>query len=403
MGNTPGQGGFGGLASSIVLGADSLRPERTNEFETGFDLGLLRDKADLSFTFYNAITSDVILLTPLAPSSGYERQAKNSAKFRNRGFEVSLNVRPVQAATVAWDVGLQWASNRSKVLDLGGPKFINLDPNNNSPRAAVVEGEEVGVFRDLGLARCGLSPAGMGAVVPGFDLDAAVPADAAHPCGGAPRGAYFIAANGYPVIDNTDRVIGNPNPRWTGSVRTALRYRKIQVSGLLDVKHGGQMYNGTRAALLSYGTHKDTEVRADCTTDPCTGNMHVLGAPDSPLPGAVVGPGAGTVAIPIGENWYTDLGGLFGGTPEQFIEDAGFVKLREISLSYTFDQPWVQRTLGFSSVDVRVAGRNLFTWTDYTGYDPETNLGQSIQASRGVDYFNMPQTRSFVFSLTLNR
>ena len=74
MGNTPGQGGFGGLASSIVLGADSLRPERTNEFETGFDLGLLRDKADLSFTFYNAITSDVILLTPLAPSSGYERQ-----------------------------------------------------------------------------------------------------------------------------------------------------------------------------------------------------------------------------------------------------------------------------------------------------------------------------------------
>jgi hypothetical protein len=121
-----------------------------------------------------------------------------------------------------------------------------------------------------------------------------------------------------------------------------------------------------------------------------------------------VGPGAGT-PIPIGQNWYegavigTGIGGLFGGTSEQFIEDAGFVKLREITLGFTFDQLWVQRVLGFSSIDLRVSGRNLFTWTKYTGYDPETNLGGSVQATRGLDYFNMPQTRSFAFSLTLNR
>ena len=71
-------------------------------------------------------------------------------------------------------------------------------------------------------------------------------------------------------------------------------------------------------------------------------------------------------------------------------------------VGYTFDEPWVQRTLGFSSVEVRVSGRNLHTWTNYTGYDPETNLGGSVTATRGRDYFNMPQTRSFVFSLTLN-
>ena len=135
--------------------------------------------------------------------------------------------------------------------------------------------------------------------------------------------------------------------------------------------------------------------------------MHVIGAADSPLPGPVVGPGAG-MAIPIGQNWYegaavgSGIGGLFGGTPEQFIEDGGFVKLREITVGYTFDEPWVQRTLGFSSVEVRVSGRNLHTWTNYTGYDPETNLGGSVTATRGRDYFNMPQTRSFVFSLTLN-
>jgi TonB-linked SusC/RagA family outer membrane protein len=408
MGNTPGQGGFGGLASSIVKGATTLRPERTREFETGFDLGLFRDQADLSVTFYNATSSDVILLTPLSPSSGYEREARNSAKFRNRGLELSLNVRPIQTPTLSWDVGFQWARNRSLVLDLGGPQFIRLDPNAISPQAVVIEGHEIGVFYDRGLARCGLSPAGLNAVVTGYDLDPNAAPGPTTPCAGAPRGAYFIDVNGEPVGDATQRVIGNPNPRWTGSVRTSVRFNKVQVSGLLDIKHGGQIYNGTKAALYSYGTHKDTETRADCSTDPCTGNLHAIGDPGSPIVGPVVGPGAGD-SIPIGQNWYegavigNGIGGLFGGTSEQFLEDAGFVKLREISVGYTFDQPWVQRTLGFSSFEVRVAGRNLHTWTKYTGYDPETNLGGAIQSTRGMDYFNMPQARSFVFSLILNR
>jgi len=409
MGSTPTQGGFGGLASSIVKGATALRPERTKEFEAGVDLAGFRDRADLSFTFYNATTSDVILLTPLAPSSGYEREARNSANFRNRGYEVSLNVRPIRSATLSWDVGVHWATNRSRVLSLGGPEFVRLDPNGLTPFAVVIEGEEIGVFYDLGLARCGMSPGGTGAVVAGYNLDPDTVAGPTAPCVGAPRGAYFIGANGEPVIDNTLRVVGNPNPRWTGSIRTAFQYRKLHVSGLLDVRHGGQMQNGTKAALYSYGTHRDTEVRADCSSGvACTGNEHVIGEPGSPIVGPVVGPGAGT-PIPIGQNWYegavlgSGIGGLFGGTSEQFMEDAGFVKLREISVAYTFEGPWVERTLGFHSLEVRVAGRNLHTWTKYTGFDPETNLGGSVQSTRGLDYFNMPQTRSFVFSLTLNR
>lgn len=408
-GANPSQSGLGGLASSIVKGANTLRPERTKEFETGLDVAVWRDKADLSVTYYRAITSDVILLTPLAPSSGYEREARNSARFRNRGLELSLNLRPVQRESFSWNVGFEWARNRSMVLDLGGPDFVFLDPNGLRPAGVVMKGQEVGVLYDLGLARCGISPAGMNAVVTGYDLDPNAAADATHPCGGAPYGAYFIDVTGEPVIDNTQRVIGNPNPRWTGSLRTSLRFHKLQLSGLVDIKHGGQIYNGTRAALYSYGTHKDTEQRADCSSGvTCVGNEHVIGQPDSPLQGPVVGPGAGK-AIPIGQNWYegavigTGIGGLFGGTSEQFIEDGSYVKLREISVTYTLDERWVRNLLGFSAIDLRVAGRNLHTWTKYTGYDPETNLGGSVQATRGLDYFNMPQTRSFVFTVILKR
>ena len=85
------------------------------------------------------------------------------------------------------------------------------------------------------------------------------------------------------------------------------------------------------------------------------------------------------------------------------MEDGSYVKLREIALAYTFDQPWVQRQLGLASFEVKLAGRNLKTWTDYTGWDPETNLAGSEVGISGVDFFNNPETRSFVFTMTLNR
>jgi hypothetical protein len=110
------------------------------------------------------------------------------------------------------------------------------------------------------------------------------------------------------------------------------------------------------------------------------------------------------VATTLDENYFRNVVACpFTGISESCIEDGGFVKLREISVGYTLDYDWVQRILGFSSIDLRVAGRNLATWTDYTGYDPEINLGGAIQATRNMDYFVMPQTRSFLLSVTLNR
>ena len=395
-GLSPSQGGRGGLYSWIVKAADRLLPERTKEFETGFDLGLYRDKADISFTFYNAITSDVILLTPLASSTGYFTQPQNSAEFRNRGYEVALNIRPLTSQDFAWDIGLQWARNQSLVTQLDAATFIPIDGTNTlTPYEVAKEGSPVGVFYDFGWVRCGVSPNGMSAAVNGVDL--------ATVCAGQPTGALYIAASGFPVADPNQRVLGDPNPDWTGSVRSGFRYKKWAVSGLLDIRQGGDIYNGTRGALYSYGTHKDTEQRANCTDTGCTGNEKTFGR-NGWFDGPVVGPGAGT-AVPIGENWYRQgLGaGPFAGNSDGFIEDGSYVKLRELSLGYTLDNAWVRSTLGLTSLDLRVAGRNLKTWTDYTGYDPETNLGGAIQNTRGYDYFNMPQTRSYVFTVNLNR
>ena len=102
-------------------------------------------------------------------------------------------------------------------------------------------------------------------------------------------------------------------------------------------------------------------------------------------------------------NWYQgNIGSGFTGPSAQFIEEAGFVKLREVAIAYTFDQPWVRSTFGFDAIDVRVSGRNLKTWTSYTGIDPESTLFGADVAQQGFDYFGTPQTRSFTFSITVH-
>ena len=127
------------------------------------------------------------------------------------------------------------------------------------------------------------------------------------------------------------------------------------------------------------------------------------------LNGPVVGPGART-AVVIGEGWYSDgtkgPGGALGNTGGPIttrIEDATNTRLREVSVGYRFQQSWVQNIAGMTSLDVKLAGRNLKLWTDYSGLDPEVNLGGASNANRGIDWFNTPYSRSWVLSVTLNR
>jgi TonB-linked SusC/RagA family outer membrane protein len=415
-GFTPVQSGRGGLYNNVTKPALTLRPERTKEKEGGFDIGVFRDKVDFSATWYDSRTSDVILITPVAPSTGYQFEAKNAGIIDNSGVELSLNVRPITRPNFAWEISAGYGRNRSNVVDIAGADFLLTDNNLISTVAQV--GHPLGVVRGNGWVRCGISPNN---VIPDLDL--------ATVCAGQPHGAVYIDAAtkpaedagdppelwcapepGMPCADDNIRVVADPNPRWTGNLRTAFRYKKATISGLLDIRRGGQLINGTRGALYSYGTHKDTEARAICTvqTDEsvlCTGNERAFGERGF-YEGPVAGPGA-NMRIPIGENWYRTSGLAacpFTGYDEVCVEDASFVKLREISVSYTFDQPWVARTLGMSSIDVRVAGRNLKTWTDYTGYDPEVGgVGGNINRVNGYDYFNLPLTRSFVITVGLNR
>jgi TonB-linked SusC/RagA family outer membrane protein len=397
------QNGQGGLFTAGRKPQNNLKPEVQKEFETGVDFGFFHDHADASFTYYNRKASDVIFDLPLASSTGYAVQASNAGVIRNEGIEASLNLHPIRGQNWDWDMGFQYAHNKNKVLDLQGADAVDLPTGGffTGTLVSAVKGYPIGVFRSYDFVRCRFGTSnnvdltGSGTVT---DVNALCNQNK------QPNGSLYIGPDGFPVEDPTQRVIGDPNPNWTGSFRTGVRYKKLQVSGLLDVRRGGVIWNGTRGALDNFGTAGETAARATCTYDAdgnlgCVGNEKTFGKDF--FKGPAFGPGQGT-AVPIGENWYTGLGSGFGNEASQFLENGSYIKLREISLAYTFDTPWVRRQ-GLGSIELRLAARNLATFTGYTGVDPETNLGGAEVAAQGIDYFNNPQTRSFVITIGINR
>lgn len=390
-----------GVVREGTAGNPNIEPERETEFEGGLDLAFLNERVSLGVTYYNRKTEDAILGKPVPTSTGFFSRWENAASWTNKGWEATLDLFPVRSKNFSWSVGANWGRNRSCVLDLGGAGDVYLAGFTGSGVSLVAprdkedpEGScyQWGVFFTDDFVRFG-----RGEMVDGVNIDATFP--------DASPGAIYVAEDGFPVYDADLNVTGDPNPDWTAGIRTSMTFfNALRVTGLLDIRMGQDAWNGTKGALFYFGTHRDTEPMHGA------GVAHVFGCGDPNKgtattcanPENVGGPGAGTE---VRLNWNTwvlnNIGSGFTGPSVQYIEDASYVKLREISVAYTLPSSVLAR-FGFSAAEITMAGRNLHTWTDYSGIDPENNLwGNS--SGRGIDYFNNPQTRSWVVGVSITR
>ncbi|MFQ5651124.1 MAG: SusC/RagA family TonB-linked outer membrane protein [bacterium] len=367
--------GTGGFATSGTKGQPDIKPERSREIEVGLDVGFWNNRLGLDFTYYNQKTSDAIFFNPLPPSTGATRQIQNAGELENKGIELGLNLQPINMKDFKWNIRTTFSKNDNQVTHLRDVitgetlEFIGLG-GFTSARPIAREGHAVSVIYGRDFVRFG-----RGTKVSGENIDELFPE--------ATAGALYIAEDGYPIQDPEFRVIGDPNPDWTGSLRnTVTLWNNLEVSALIDIKSGGDIWNGTRGALSFFGAHVTTADNRDGT--------QVFDG---------FGPGQGT-EVADGQAWHLqNLGSGFTGPASQFIEDGGYVKLREVSLAYTFaDLP---RWMGLTSINVRASARNLKTWTDYTGIDPDQNL-LGTRGGRGLDYFGNPNTRSFVLTTRFN-
>ncbi len=382
-----------GVFIEQTLGNNEIKPERTTEYEGGVDIAFLDNRVSLGVTYYYQKTKDAILPVDVAPSTGFFSKFANAAEFENKGWELLASASIYESSAISWDIVGQWAKNDSCVLDLAGTEEFGLTGFVGSTNSVVAPERDaagnitlchpVGVFYTDDFVRFG-----NGSTVAGDDIDAVFTGN---------DGDVFVAADGFPRYDPQNRVSGDANPDWTASIRNNIRIGdNLRISGLIDIKNGGRMWNGTKGALYFFGAHEETEQFHGVGQTETFGDTFLTQFD-------YAGPGEGT-AVPINwSTWFLDgIGSGFTGPSSQFIEDAGYVKLRDISIAYTIrNQDWLTR-MGFTSLDVSVSGRNLKTWTDYTGIDPESNLnGQTL--GRGLEYFNNPQTRSFVLNFTLAR
>ncbi len=326
-----------GRVPSLQLGNEGLKPEREREIEGGFTAGLLDDRVSVDFTYYHDRTDDLILSVPQTPSRGVAFQLQNIGELENRGWELSLETVNLSREDLTWRSRLALAGNENEVQKL----VTAQDSLLFGYLTWVIEDQPVGVFYGWHYARDE-----NGNIILGED---GIPDRAFNEEGVASR-----------------KFLGDPNPDLIASLANTFSWGpNLDFYVLFDGRFGNEVANFSRRISEFFGA--DPKIAEEISGDKPQGFY------------------ARNVARLL--------------TYEEFIEPGWFVKLREVSASYRFTQPWVA-SFGARGLTVRLAGRNLYTWTDYSGLDPEINLFGFNTVARGVDFANAPIPRTVSASLT---
>lgn len=364
--------------SSIMYNPD-LKPEKTSTFEVGTELRFLKNRIGIDYTFYNSNTKDLFVKVPIPATSGNTEYFTNAATINNKGHEIQLTLNPIRKRDFRWDIVVNYSRNRSKVTKLAdGVETVRLNGFTGSTVNLFVD-KPYGIFYGSGYVKDA-----NGNLVINDD----------------PTSPYY----GMPDVANEQTDLGSVMPKWLGSINNVLSYKGVSLGFLFETRQGGVIWNGTRGALAHFGMAKETEGR-DVDTKVFDGLMGHVGADGAIYHydengNEVAGTGAvNNNTVKLDQNYYTYVGGGFT-INEPFVEDASWVRLRELSLSYSIPTKALNQTKFIKGVTFGFVGRNLLLWTKYKGVDPETSLvgGQKAQ---GLDYFNNPGTKSYGINFKL--
>ncbi|MBM2817230.1 MAG: TonB-dependent receptor plug [Ignavibacteria bacterium] len=359
-----------------VLGNPELKPEHTTSLEFGVNLNFFENLFSIDFTYYDQKGVDQIIETPIANSSGYWHTLLNVGEITTKGMEVILNINPpIKFDDFKWEFSLNFSTYTNEVVKLAeGVDNIFLGGFSGTSVRAVA-GKPFGTIFGYGWLR---------------DNNGNVVIDDRETINNQPNGRF-----GFPILNSEEKDWGSVNPDWQMGIRNTFKYMGFTLSCLFDIKQGGKLWNGTRGALIYFGTAKETESRG--TKKVFTGVLGHLDANDNIVSSGT--PNAKEVTIT--QDWLQNgpANGFVGNNTEDFVEDAGWVRLRELSLSYSLPESIVKYT-PLSEINLTFTGRNLWLSTDYKGVDPETNL-MGATSSQGLDYFNMPGTKTYNFSINV--
>jgi hypothetical protein len=331
------------LASSSVLANENQGPERQQELEFGADLSFMNNRLGLSVNIYNKKVKELNINRFIAPTTGFSSLLDNFGSLENKGFELILTGTPVLNKNLRWDITAIYNRNRNKAVNTGGA--LTLLATNAGAPVALIEGKPIGVFYGTFFAVDAngsqvKNPAGIPQQEAGVQNSTLVYTPG-RTSAGLPSGAVLR------------KIIGDPNPDYTGSIVNELTYKRFSLRAQIDFSQGGEVFN------------------ADFRTRQGVGNGKIAEQEQRGL-------------IPRGY-----IIGIYG-IEEWRINDGSFTKLRELAVSYN-----VGKVKGFSELTVSFSGRNLVSWDNYNGYDPEVNAAGQSTVLRGIDFGAVPIPRTF--------
>jgi TonB-linked SusC/RagA family outer membrane protein len=351
-------GGVGGYRRSTLLGDLDIVPERNQSTEFGADLRFLNDRIRLDYAYYNTRVKDQIFTVGTAYSSGLSGITRNAGDYEIFGHEFLLSADIIRNQDIKWEVILNWSTSEGKVLEI--PEDI-----------------ESVVFADSGFT--------------GITSEVRAGDKMGNLYGYKWRyenGERYIDANGFPVINTEEKVVvGNAFPDFISSLGSNFKYKGIGLNFLLEWKKGGDLYDAGIRNAIRNGTPTSTLQRYV--------NVVLDGVMDNGSGGFV----PNTTEAFIDENYYRNSN-VYNRAAEILVQDASWVKLRNISLSYDFQSRFI-KDLNLDRVSISASANNILLWTPFDGYDPEGNQYSAGSNVYGFTGLNIPLAESYSFGLNI--
>ncbi|MBB3695987.1 SusC/RagA family TonB-linked outer membrane protein [Flammeovirga yaeyamensis] len=356
QGGRPGFGySMGGIEGQMIPN-QNLRPSMSSSYEFGLDLRLFNNKVGLDLAYYNQTATDQILPVDVSSASGFNQALINAGEIQNRGVELMINYSPIQTDNFSWDMMFTAAYNQNEVVSLTeGVESYLLMPTSGSVSVQAIPGQAYGVI--------------MGTTYVRDDV-----------------GNIVVTENGLPVVSDEVSEIGNSIQPWMAGWRNTFNYKNFSLSVLIDGKFGGQIYSQTNASMYANGKHEDT-----------IEGRHDFYYGNGWNPGNLVLENGEAFTGSVDPELYYRQVALIN---EQFVYDASFIKLREVSVSYRLPANTLEKT-PFRNLSVTAYGNNLgYLWRNTPNIDPEASFTSGN--GQGIEWFNMPLPRTFGFKLNAN-
>lgn len=358
----------------LTVGNPNLKPERTTQQEIGLDLGFFKRKILLEAAYYSKKSFDQIIYAPTAYSTGVTSQLINLGETTNKGIDATLTFKDViQLKGFAWSSAFNFSKNVSKVVkvgDEGNDKVALLYGYNGTAEIDAQKGQPFGAIYGYAWKRYGVDETDPNYLKAPIELD----------------------ADGLPGISAGKVLLGNTSPKFILGWNNTFSYAHFNFGFTMEWRKGGDVINDYNNLLTYSGKGALTQNRyyAD-NFEGANATKTFVGVDEQGKP-------ATGSPVQLSKAYFT---GTFTSVDENFVEDASWLRLRNIYLGYSIPEN-VLKPLHIKGIDITLAGRNVWLHTKYTGIDPEVSSGGSgPNATVGLDVNGVPNTKSWDFSVKI--